>query len=362
MIPCSVCGKPNDPKRDGGTLRIEGVPESTFNLSCDTVTLSLMECEGCGAAQMLSDTPLGEDYDVVYRSIGVSSTYRNSKKSQLSQFLDTYELHDKRVIEVGCGDGQFLELLKEIGLDCCGVEAGNENIETCRKKGLDAHSFDFLTDDDAFDAFMTFHYLEHLPEPRAFAETLYRILRPGGIGLVEVPNYDHIKADNVWLEFTKDHRIYYTKRALSCLLLGAGFGIESVEEHADGLCLTMVVRKPDGTMGLASMGQEIEDTKMRFRELVDGLDGPFAVYGAGHYSQLLLSLVNLAHGIRPAHIFDSNRQKCGGEICGVVVEHRDAIPDMTDCDHIIVNCGAYNGEVQRMLTEMELGKNILVWR
>ncbi|MFH0926494.1 MAG: class I SAM-dependent methyltransferase [bacterium] len=365
MYKCKICNNYLSASTND-SLIIENVPENTFNFSEKTVNLHVADCKACGCVQLIH-VPLSPDFDIVYRSIGVSSSYREEKKRQLREFVTSYNLYDANMVEIGCGDGQFLEIINEIGVKkIVGIEAGERNYNECLSKGFNAiygNLFNILKKEkisNPFDAFVTFHYLEHLPDPIKFATCLYQTIKPGAVGLIEVPNYDYIEKNNIWLEFTKDHRFYYRKRTLSHLLVRCGFNIELIEENNGGICLTAVVRRPESTdSSFFSMKDQIKKDIEGFKRLVDGLDGAFAVYGAGHYSQLLINMVYKEYGIKPIHIFDSNKQKCGHKICSVIIEHRDNTVNMRDCDNIIVICGMYNDEVCNMLSD--LGKKIIKW-
>ncbi|MFA4980453.1 MAG: methyltransferase domain-containing protein, partial [Sphingobacterium sp.] len=215
---------------------------------------------------------------------------------------------------------------------------------------------------DLFEVFLSFYYLEHIPNPVDFVTCLYKIIKPGGIGVIEVPNYDHAEKSGNWLEFTKDHRFYYRKRTLCYLLSRCGFNVEVMEENNGGHSLTAIVRKPkisDVTFSL--MKNQMKKDIDEFKKLIDKLNGTFTIYGAGHYSQLLLNIIHKQYGIKPLHIFDSNRQKCGQKICGVVIEHGDRVIDMQNCDNIIIICGIYNDEVYNALVKKSVFKEIIKW-
>jgi len=345
---------------------IKNVPDSTFNLSDKTIDLKVIDCKYCGAVSQI-DYTLSKDYDAVYRSIGVSTLYRDYKKAQLESFLFKYKLvgtYGKALLEVGCGDGQFLEIFKELGVDCFGIDTSIENYTKCSEKGIESGVGSVCSNipSNCYDAVFTFHYLEHLPSPVQFISNLHRVLKPSGVGLIEVPNYDFIEENNVWKEFTKDHIFYYRKRALQYLVLKCGFEIESLEETNGGVCLTMVVRKPKET-NFDSMRCEVNADIENFKDLVEDLNGDFAIFGAGHYAQLILKTIQTDLGITPKRIFDSNKQKCGGKICGVTVEHRDAIFNCREFSNIIIVCGIYNNEVESMLQSMKLNnvRRIIKW-
>jgi len=110
-----------------------------------------------------------------------------------------------------------------------------------------------------------------------------------------------------------------------------------------------------------TMKDEVEKFKELAQSLNQSLIGDFAVFGAGHHSTVLLNNVYEKFKIKPKRIFDSNRQKCGGKICGVPVEHKDDICKYNDFHTIIIICGIYNQEVFDSLSNIIKDKNILTF-
>jgi ubiquinone/menaquinone biosynthesis C-methylase UbiE len=99
------------------------------------------------------------------------------------------------VLDVGCGRGEWLELLKEEGLEARGVEINRVFLEQCRERGLQVVEGDMLEylqalPDASVGAVTGFHVIEHLPFAsmiRLLDETV-RVLMPGGVAIFETPN------------------------------------------------------------------------------------------------------------------------------------------------------------------------------
>jgi len=357
MDKCKVCNS-GISLLPSNTLTIEGVPESTFNCKEEIVDLHVAECDFCGAVQLF-DVPLSEDYETVYRSISSSEKQRDKKKEIFKNFIEYYELKED-IIEIGCGDGQFLDIFKELDTKVIGLEKDFDNSQKCKEKGHSVlnGSLSSYSISNRYSAFYCIYFLEHIPDPVYFLEDLYNLLKPNGVGLIEVPSYDYIEKNNIWLEFTKDHRFYFRESTLKYLIEKCGFEIETVSNNEEDLCLSVVVRKPANSLQKMKsvMVQDIKD----FKSLVEKLDNDFAVFGAGHYSQLILNKMNSLYNIKPKRIFDSNKQKCGGKICEVEIEHKDNLEKDVDFENIIVICGIYNNEVYKMLENKNF-KGIYTW-
>jgi 2-polyprenyl-3-methyl-5-hydroxy-6-metoxy-1,4-benzoquinol methylase len=109
---------------------------------------------------------------------------------RLSQFVTI-----GRALDIGCGSGQFLHDLRGRGWDVAGLELNTEIASTVSS----IHGFAVETNLDAFenesfDLITITHVLEHVRDPRAMLTQCSRLLRPGGIIAVAVPNLDSWQA------------------------------------------------------------------------------------------------------------------------------------------------------------------------
>jgi len=100
-----------------------------------------------------------------------------------------------RVLDLGCGRGEWLELLKHIGVKATGVDVNPVFIDELRESGLDgvsADAFSFLKESrpSSYTAVTAFHLIEHLPPASRIRllDEIYRVLIPGGMAVLETPN------------------------------------------------------------------------------------------------------------------------------------------------------------------------------
>ena len=100
-----------------------------------------------------------------------------------------------RVLDVGCGDGDLLQLLENRGIDGRGIELSREGVNRCVAKGLAVVQGDADTDlvnysDDAFDYVILSQTLQATRQPRVVLENLLRI---GQRAIVSFPNFGYWK-------------------------------------------------------------------------------------------------------------------------------------------------------------------------
>ncbi len=99
------------------------------------------------------------------------------------------------VVDLGCGRGEWLTLLRDAGVPCSGVDANPRFVAAGRARGLDIELSDAIghlqgLPPDSVDMVTAFHLIEHLgtEELLALLDAARRALRPGGCLLLETPN------------------------------------------------------------------------------------------------------------------------------------------------------------------------------
>lgn len=121
------------------------------------------------------------------------------------------------IVDLGCGRGEWLELLREQKLTASGVDLNKTMIDQCKQRGLkvvQADALEFLRGlpDDSHGAITGFHIIEHLPLDTLvslIAET-FRVLHPGGVAIFESPNCKNLMvgACSFYIDPTHRHPIF----------------------------------------------------------------------------------------------------------------------------------------------------------
>jgi SAM-dependent methyltransferase len=133
------------------------------------------------------------------------------------------------VLDLGCGRGEFLELLREAGIPARGVDLDAGMVAEARERSLDASVgdlFDTLAacPDASLDAVVSFQVAEHLPPDRlrVMLHEVRRVLRDGGLAILETVNPHSLRAYRFfWLDLT--HVIPLFPESFLSLTRGCGF-------------------------------------------------------------------------------------------------------------------------------------------
>lgn len=134
-----------------------------------------------------------------------------------------------KLLDVGCGNGEYLSFAQSCGWDVKGVEPDREAVETMRAAGLDvtcstAEHLPFPAEE--FDVVRSWHSLEHTYSPITALSEIKRVLKPDGHLLLSVPNYGCYQSRNLgkyWppLEIPR-HLHHFTDRSLNAALEKTG--------------------------------------------------------------------------------------------------------------------------------------------
>jgi 2-polyprenyl-3-methyl-5-hydroxy-6-metoxy-1,4-benzoquinol methylase len=138
------------------------------------------------------------------------------------------------ILDVGCGRGEWLELLKEEGLPATGIDSNSILVLQCRDRGLQVTGAELMSylaqvSDESLGAVTGFHIVEHLPVEIlvAFLNETMRVLRPGGIVIFETPNPRNVLVGSCNFYFDPTHRNPLPSEVLKFLVESRGFeGVE----------------------------------------------------------------------------------------------------------------------------------------
>jgi len=161
---------------------------------------------------------------------------RGTEKAIRAQFSNwlTYlpppAVGSNQVLDIGCGRGEWLQLLQEQGYQPTGLDTNSVMVTHCQRKGLNAYTSDALQwlrlqPDNSLCAITAFHVIEHIPFELLlqWTQEAQRVLQPGGVLLYETPNPENILVASHTFYHDPTHRNPLTPTLLEFLAGYCGF-------------------------------------------------------------------------------------------------------------------------------------------
>ncbi len=201
-------------------------------------------------------TPVAYAVYMVMRMLFPLSLYFDAKSRHL------FKVRGKpgRLLDIGCGNGEFLRFANSFGWDVVGLDLDEKAAAEARSGGLDVRTggVDILGSGEKFDFISLSHVIEHVYDPVELIQTCYTLLNDGGTLWLETPNIESIgyalyKSSWRGLEPPR-HIMLFNQTALRQLLMTSGF--VSVDQKNHGLSGVY--------MGLASEGLLSESAPPHF--------------------------------------------------------------------------------------------------
>lgn len=204
-------------------------------LLCQSTTLNalkgyehafLVRCSACGfvfCGRVPSPAELGEHYAGYPRGEALSPITQKRYVELLNSF-EPYRKHN-RILDIGCGDGHFLETAKGMNWQVFGTEYTDEALAVCTQKGIEMQQgkLDIAHyAPDFFDVVTSFEVIEHINNPREDTQVVRHLLRTNGLFYVTTPNFNALSRlllRGKWnvIEYP-EHLCYYTPKTLQFLL------------------------------------------------------------------------------------------------------------------------------------------------
>lgn len=327
------------------------------------IDINLYQCRCCGLVQL--DAIPVDYYKHVIRAGGGSSTMRDLRLSQYREFYDKFNLQGKKILEVGCGRGEFLRLWKDFDVRAVGIEYDTDLVNTARKEGLEVYKAFANNEQDElpeapFDAFVQFNFLEHQPAPNGMLRSIYANLTDDGVGLVTVPSLEYILKYDGYYELIRDHLAYYSIGALRFLFEKNGFEVlDSKTVNRDTHAIMVRKRQPVDVSSWKSNYEDLKDELYSFIQKYTDQGKKVAVWGASHQGFTLLSSMLLSDKV--AYIIDSAPFKQGryapaSHIPIVSREHFKEEP----VSAILIVAPGYTDEIAGII-RAEMGAGVDIW-
>jgi SAM-dependent methyltransferase len=194
---------------------------------------NLVQCQQCGLVYLNPrPTKVGmARYYQHYHDYAINDAWL--ERRQLERLREVERRREAgRLLDVGCGRGEFLRVARDRGWQCFGVEISPQASDEARRKGLDVATGRFEDvdyPDSFFDVVTIYHVLEHLHDPREALSKAYQLLKSGGLLVVAVPNFDSLQAGlfrQRWYHLDAPRHLYhFAPHTLKMLLHETGFKV-----------------------------------------------------------------------------------------------------------------------------------------
>jgi SAM-dependent methyltransferase len=202
---CAICGSTgNATELYPATFGAEAFSPAVFSARRmpDRIHYRMVRCNTCG---LVRSDPVA-DPAAISALYHQSSFDYNDETASLAQTygrylsrLEAFGIHKGSLLEIGCGNGFFLEEARRQGYgEVAGVEPGMAAIELApadlRPRIVCGMMSPGLFPDHSFDAICFFQVLDHILDPGAIAETCFHLLKPGGFILCLNHNVESVSA------------------------------------------------------------------------------------------------------------------------------------------------------------------------
>ncbi|MGB7581908.1 MAG: class I SAM-dependent methyltransferase [Sedimentisphaerales bacterium] len=196
-----------------------------------------VQCKGCGLVYMnpqIAPERISQFYpdDYAPHQAGSASTGKNVHKPDLPRMiLDTLNSQSS-VLDIGCGNGEFLNRVRQFcRCRVSGVDT-SENAVLCAKKqcGLDVFRGEITAapfEEKSFDLITAWSCIEHMNNPAQAVKKIFALCKPGGFLFIKTPNYDSFAAKlfkDKWYHLDCPRHLYiFSPAAITALLEKSGF-------------------------------------------------------------------------------------------------------------------------------------------
>ena len=302
-----------------------------------TGSIRLALCEECGFIWNTAyDTSLAA-YSTSYEETqGFSPRFRAFARDLATRIIDDHGLRDKDIVEIGCGKGEFLALLCELG-DNRGIGIDPsvipDRVDSPARDRMQFIQEYYAPEHGALpaDAIVCRHTLEHIPDVGAFMRLVRSSIPEGADPLVvfELPDVRRVLREAAFWDIYYEHCAYFSAGSLARLFRATGFDVIDLTYEYDDQYLVIVARPATGSGrdrrfgledGVTEVQSEVAAFQAALAKTVDhwrGVVGSLervVIWGAGSKGVSFLTTLGLRAEIEYA--VDINPHKHGMFMAG----------------------------------------------
>lgn len=346
--------------------------------------IELAFCPECGfISNMAFDAKLTEYSGRYEETQGFSETFNAFHRKLAQTLIDRHDLHGRDVLEIGCGKGEFLLLLAELGGNRgIGFDPGYREDRTAGKAAQNVRFIkDFYSEkytDHKADFVCCKMTLEHIHPTAQFVGTVRRAIgdRPDVMVFFQIPETTRILRDCAFEDIYYEHCSYFSPGSLGRLFRHSGFEVLNLEtEYADQY-LTIEAKPALGVAGtplpaeddlerlagyVATFPAKLQAKVAQWREVVTGasrIGKKVVLWGSGSKGVSFLTTIGVGDLIEYVVHINPHRQgyymPAGGQRIVAPAFLTEYRPDV-----VIVMNAIYRDEIARDLGSIGLAPDIL---
>ncbi len=360
------------------------IPTEAETAAFPTGRIRLALCPVCGFIGNTAFNPAVMEYSSRYEpSQGFSPTFRAFARSLAQRLADRYSLRGKTVMEIGCGQGEFLSLLCDVaGSRGIGIDPAYDPVRTVPSPSgpLEFIREPFGPSQASLrpDLICCRHTLEHIQTPGLFIRQVREAiaLRTDVAVVFEVPDTGRILREGAFWDIYHEHCAYFTAGSLARLFRSSRFEITSLSLEYAGQYIVLEAAATDRpTSARLELEEDLDDiiesvgafqrrcapTIKRWLGLIDqwGRAGERAVlWGSGSKAVSFLTTLGIHRGIR--HVVDLNPSRYG-TFCPLTGQRIVAPSELKEIQphHVVVMNPVYMREIDEELHR--LGVSARLW-
>ncbi|MBI5644295.1 MAG: methyltransferase domain-containing protein [Deltaproteobacteria bacterium] len=337
--------------------------------------VALAFCGSCGFISNIAYRPELQDYSPrCEESQGFSETFNKFSRDLAKRLIAKYQITDKEIIEIGCGKGEFLNLLCELG--------GNRGLGfdpayvKNRQSSPDGVNFinDFYSEKYALmkaDFVVCKMTLEHIERPADFIRSIRSSLagRPETVVFFQVPDATRVLYELAFWDIYYEHCSYFSTGSISKLFTDSGFEVMDISRDYEGQYIMLEARasggvtkektiEDAGNLAFAvkyfteNCNQKISIWKRKLRDF-HATGYRIVLWGSGSKAVAFLTTLNISEEIK--YVVDINPHRHGTFIAGTGQEI--VPPDFLKTykpDAVIAMNPVYKDEIQGDIDRMGL--------
>jgi hypothetical protein len=313
------------------------------------------------------------EYDKNYdNNQGFSDQFQEHINNIINTLIKDYSVTHKKVLEVGCGNGEFLRSL------CRASNSNGIGIDPAYRGEKTAGDVVFITDyfDKKYtsieaDTLLLRHVLEHIPGPSTFLADIISTLKIQNdlTVVIEVPDVEWISKHGAYWDLNYEHCNYFSKSSLKSLFAVNNIQAIDISNTFSGQYLIAVGKFKKNpktelsakTLNLANKSntqvflRNIKTRKHEINSILNGLDSPFAIWGAAGKGVTFINTLEAKLQNKIPYLIDINKNKQDKYCPGT--GHRILSPEVLrqpgELRNILIMNPNYHTEIAKMLEKYD---------